>query len=53
MITAGYRTLFSELADSSCEFDVYYGASESDSICVVLDGKTYIEYLVKSWTTEE
>ena len=46
IITAGYRTLFHELSDTSCEFDIIYGASESDSTCIVLDNGTYIEYLI-------
>lgn len=46
IITAGYRALFHELSDSSCKFDILYGASESDSTCVVLDNGTYIEYLI-------
>lgn len=46
IITAGYRALFHELSDSSCEFDIRYGAKESDSTCIVLDNGTYIEYLI-------
>lgn len=46
IITAGYRALFYELSDSSCEFDIRYGAKASDSTCIVLDNGTYIEYLI-------
>lgn len=46
IITAGYRALFHELSDSSCEFDIRYGARAGDSTCIVLDNGTYIEYLI-------
>lgn len=45
IITAGYRALFHELSDASCEFDIIYGANESDSTCIVSESGTYIEYL--------
>lgn len=46
LITAGYKALFYEFSDFSGEFDVYYGASESDTKCIVIDNPTYVEYLV-------
>ena len=46
IITAGYRALFHELSDSSCEFDIRYGAKESASTCIVVNSGTYIEYLI-------
>lgn len=45
-ITAGYRAIYERLSDKDINnFEVYYGAKESSSSCVLSQDEHYVEYL--------
>lgn len=52
-ITAGYQAIYELYSDNSIDhFEVYYGASEFSTRCVLSENETTVEYLVYSGKSE-
>lgn len=52
-ITAGYAAIYGVYSDSSLDdFEVYYGASESSSRCILAENESTIDYLVYNGESE-
>ena len=46
-ITVGYQAIFEKYSDATAgKFEVYYGASESSSICILSESDNSVEYIV-------
>lgn len=52
-ITAGYKAIYEFISGSAAEnFEVYYGASESSTRCVLYEDENTVEYLVYNGESE-
>ena len=52
-ITVGYQAIFEKYSDATAgKFEVYYGASESSSRCILSESDTTVEYIVYDGKSE-
>lgn len=52
-ITAGYQAIFEKYSDATVgKFEVYYGASESESRCILSEDDNSVEYIVYDGKSE-
>ena len=52
-ITAGYHAIYEKYSDATAgKFEVYYGASESSSRCILSESDTTVEYIVYDGKSE-
>lgn len=52
-ITIGYQAIFEKYSDATAgEFEVYYGASESSSRCILSESDNFMEYIVYDGKSE-